>query len=99
MALSNDRHRKTAPNLPDSCSRGYLPHYDGIEIPQIVTIHLADSMPTHVLDRWRQELKALKLDDERILLQPRIREIRGSGHIEMLLATRHVILAQFIAAV
>lgn len=37
-------------------SRGYLPHFDGGEIPQMVTFHLFDSLPQTVLARWRQEL-------------------------------------------
>ena len=84
MALSNDRNRKTL-RTAGWRSRGYLPHFDGIEIPQFVTIHLADSMPTHVLDRWRQELKALKFDDERILLQRRIERYLDQGYGEVLL--------------
>jgi REP element-mobilizing transposase RayT len=37
-------------------SRGYLPHFDGGEIPQFITFRLADSMPQELLDRWRDEL-------------------------------------------
>ena len=37
-------------------SRGYLPHFDGGEIPQFITFRLADSLPQALLHRWRQEL-------------------------------------------
>lgn len=37
-------------------SRGYLPHFDGGEIPQFITFRLADAMPQKLLDRWREEL-------------------------------------------
>jgi REP element-mobilizing transposase RayT len=37
-------------------SRGYLPHYDGGEIPQFITFRLADSLPQELLDKWREEL-------------------------------------------
>ncbi len=37
-------------------SRGYLPHFDGGEILQFVTIHLADALPVKVIGRWREEL-------------------------------------------
>jgi len=37
-------------------SRGYLPHFDGGEIPQFITFRLADSMPQQLLQRWRDEL-------------------------------------------
>jgi len=39
-------------------SRGYLPHFDGGEIPQFITFRLADSMPQELLDRWREELSS-----------------------------------------
>jgi putative transposase len=49
-----------APKQPDTPagwhSRGYLPHFDGGEIPQFITFRLADSMPQSLLDRWREEL-------------------------------------------
>jgi REP element-mobilizing transposase RayT len=53
-------------------SRGYLPHFDGRALPQFITIHLAGSIPTKVIRSWRQELKSLKYEQERILLQRRI---------------------------
>src|SRR5207237_10241568 len=37
-------------------SRGYIPHFDGRELPQFITHHLADSMPQSVLAQWKQEL-------------------------------------------
>jgi putative DNA methylase len=37
-------------------SRGYLPHFDGGEIPQTITFRLHDSLPQSVLDEWRSEL-------------------------------------------
>jgi len=40
-------------------SRGYLPHFDGGERPQIVTFRLADSFPRHLLDAWADELALL----------------------------------------
>lgn len=36
-------------------SRGYLPHFDGGEVTQFITIRLADSLPQELLDRWRNE--------------------------------------------
>lgn len=37
-------------------SRGYLPHFDGGEVPQMVTFRLADSLPRQRLEAWRDEL-------------------------------------------
>ncbi|MFO1490941.1 MAG: transposase [Kiritimatiellia bacterium] len=37
-------------------SRGYLPHYDQSDLPQMVTFRLFDSVPAHVVERWTAEL-------------------------------------------
>lgn len=37
--------------------RGYLPHYDGGEIWQFVTVHLSDALPSNIIWLWQQELK------------------------------------------
>ena len=38
--------------------RGYIPHFDGGELPQFLTFRLHDSMPQEVLEKWRIELAA-----------------------------------------
>jgi hypothetical protein len=48
MTLANDKHQEKL-RAAGWHSRGYLPHFDGIAIPQFITIHLADSLPTKVL--------------------------------------------------
>jgi putative DNA methylase len=35
-------------------SRGYIPHFDGGEICQFVTLRLHDSMPQKVLEKWKE---------------------------------------------
>ena len=35
--------------------RGYIPHFEGGEIPQFFTFRLYDSLPASVLKRWREE--------------------------------------------
>jgi len=62
-------------------SRGYLPHFDGGERPQMVTFRLADSFPRHLLDAWADELSRLP---EREAATERYRRIeayidRGAG--------------------
>lgn len=37
-------------------SRGYLPHFDGGEILQFITLHLGDALPHAVWLRWKAEL-------------------------------------------
>ena len=45
-------------------SRDYLPHFDGVQIPQFITYHLADSLPRQALERMEAELREMP-DDER----------------------------------
>jgi putative DNA methylase len=48
-------------------SRGYLPHFDGGEIAQTITLHLADSLPQAVLKRWRREISAESATNDAVL--------------------------------
>ncbi|MGH9446579.1 MAG: REP-associated tyrosine transposase [Terriglobia bacterium] len=40
-------------------SRGYLPHFEGGAIPQMITFHSAGSLPAEVLARFENELRTL----------------------------------------
>lgn len=40
-----------------------MPHFDGAEVTQSITIRLADSLPRHVLENWQRELDNLKLPE------------------------------------
>ena len=84
MALFDDRHQKEL-RTAGWHSRGYLPHFDGIEIPQFITIHLADAIPQKVIKRWQKELKSLEYEQDRILLQRRIEKYLDQGYGEALL--------------
>lgn len=44
--------------------RGYLPHFDGGEITQFITVHLGDALPKAVIDRWKLELEK-ETDEEK----------------------------------
>jgi REP element-mobilizing transposase RayT len=61
-------------------SRGYLPHFDGRAIPQFITLHLADSIPRKVIERWRGELNRLEENEARLLLQRRIDKYLDQGY-------------------
>ena len=37
--------------------RGYIPHFDGGEIPQFLTFRLFDSLPQKVVEKWREDAK------------------------------------------
>jgi REP element-mobilizing transposase RayT len=81
MPLFNDLHRSELREAGWH-SRGYLPHFDGRALPQFITFHLADSVPLKVIQRWRSELKMLKDDEERIVLQRRIEKYLDQGYGE-----------------
>jgi len=89
MGLFDDPHKKDL-RAAGWHSRGYLPHFDGIELPQFITIHLADSIPQKVIKRWKQELKSLKYEQERILLQRRIEMYLDQGYGEAVLRDTRV---------
>ena len=61
-------------------SRGYLPHFDGREVPQFVSLHLFDSVPASVLARWKRELDVTNSKGARILLQRRIEKYLDQGY-------------------
>jgi REP element-mobilizing transposase RayT len=89
MPLFDDAHRSEL-RLAGWHSRGYLPHFDGRAMPQFITFHLADSVPLKVIQRWREELKSLKYEHERIVLQKRIERYLDQGYGEALLKVPQV---------
>ena len=44
-------------------SRGYLPHFDGGDIVQMVTFRLADSFPRRLLVEWEDVLAHMSEED------------------------------------
>ncbi len=62
-------------------SRGYLPHFDGGEINQFVTLHLADALPKKVVRSWRIELENEDESIAKLELQRKIEKYidRGFG--------------------
>jgi REP element-mobilizing transposase RayT len=62
------------------CYRGYLPHFDGGEIHQTVTIRLADSFPMQRLEAWRWELRLLPPEQLNAELRRRIEDYLDLGH-------------------
>jgi REP element-mobilizing transposase RayT len=89
MPLFDDPHQKELREAGWH-SRGYLPHFDGRAMPQFITFHLADSIPLKVIQRWREELKSLKYEQERIILQRRIERYLDQGYGEAFLKVRNV---------
>jgi len=66
-------------------SRGYLPHFDGSEIPQFITCRLFDSVPKTVLQRWIRELDVANSKTDQIALHRRIEKYLDQGYGEAFL--------------
>src|SRR5580765_2279437 len=89
MALFDDRHQKELREAGWH-SRGYLPHFDGRALPQFITLHLADSVPRAVIERWKQELDAKNSGRDKILLQSRIEKYADQGYGEAFLKDHRI---------
>jgi REP element-mobilizing transposase RayT len=67
-------------NLPGWHSRGYLPHFDDVETTQHVTFHLADSLPSAVTDRLRDEVRCLPPEKQDVEWRKRVEAWIDSGY-------------------
>ena len=71
-------------------SRGYLPHFDGGEVPQMVTYCLADSIPALRIEEWQEQLRLLPDDRAKAILRRRIDRYLDGGHGRLVLRTPQV---------
>ncbi len=71
-------------------NRGYLPHYDGGEICQFVTFHLADALPVKVVERWKLELAHEKDEKKQFELYKRTEKYLDQGYGKCYLKTEKV---------
>jgi REP element-mobilizing transposase RayT len=60
-------------------SRGYLPHFDGGDVPRSVTFRLYDSLPQERLVEWRAELARLTKDRAEAEYRRRVEEYLDRG--------------------
>jgi putative transposase len=60
-------------------SRGYLPHFDGVDMIQHVTFHLADSLPAEAVERMSRELDALPEEQRSRERRQRIQDLLDAG--------------------
>jgi REP element-mobilizing transposase RayT len=60
-------------------SRGYLPHFDGREVPQFITCWLFDSVPKTVIEKWMRELALPNSGYDQIALQKRLERYLDQG--------------------
>lgn len=61
--------------------RGYLPHFDGIDTIQFITLRLHDSVPRQVIEQWKLELKSIPEEKTKraVLLALRIERFLDQG--------------------
>ena len=78
VSLFEDRHQGLL-RQAGWRSRGYLPHFDGRATPQFITLHLADSVPKEVVERWKAELSRLVLEERTEVFQRRIENYLDQG--------------------
>lgn len=79
MTLKDDPHQEQL-RAAGWHTRGYLPHYDGREVPQFISLHLADSVPKLVIERWKRELDTKDSERNKILLRARIEKYADQGY-------------------
>jgi len=89
MSLKNSSHQAELREAGWH-TRGYLPHFDGRAIPQFITLHLGDSIPTKVIDRWQRQLKELSDEEAKIVLQRRIEKYLDQGYGECYLGNHTI---------
>ena len=63
-------------------SRGYLPHFDGGCIPQMIKIRLGDALPGAVVGVWEEELLHLPPDRRKGQLRRKSEAYLDKGHGE-----------------
>jgi REP element-mobilizing transposase RayT len=71
-------------------SRGYIPHFDGGEIAQTISFHLADSLPQAVLEKWKRELAQDARTNSDSILRKRIEHYLDQGYGACALRTEPV---------
>ncbi len=69
--------------------RGYIPHFDGGEIPQFLTFRLFDSLPQAMVKRWR-EASANKGEEGKVLFRKNVENYLDKGHGSCLLRDERV---------
>ncbi|MFM9864490.1 MAG: REP-associated tyrosine transposase [Micropepsaceae bacterium] len=63
-------------------SRGYLPHWDAGEVPQMIGFRLANSLPASLLEQWHEELQHLPESEAAAERRKRIEAALDTGHCQ-----------------
>jgi REP element-mobilizing transposase RayT len=61
-------------------SRGYLPHFDGGEIPQFITTRLFDSLPQTILQKFQIELERKGVENIDFEMRKQIETFLDNGY-------------------
>ncbi len=67
-----------------------MPHFDGGEIFQFITLHLGDALPQKVVDKWRVELNCEKNEEAKIILSRRVEKFVDQGYGECFLKQEQI---------
>ena len=70
----------TQSDEPTWHNRGYLPHFEGGEVPQSITFRLHDSLPAELRAEWACELENLPDTEQRLERRKRIEAALDSGY-------------------
>ena len=70
----------TRSDEPTWHNRGYLPHFEGGEVPQSITFRLHDSLPAELRAEWACELENLPDTEQRLERRKRIEAALDSGY-------------------
>jgi hypothetical protein len=81
----------STPKIKGWHSRGYLPHFDGGEICQFITIRLGDSLPQSVWRKWKLELEHEKNDDAKIIFYQRFENYLDESYGECNLKDERIV--------
>ena len=71
-------------------SRGYIPHYDGEEVIQHVTVHLADSLPKSAIDRIEDTISSMPDAQRMIERRKRMHDWIDAGYGSCVLCTPEI---------
>ena len=71
-------------------SRGYLPHFDGGEIPQFITARLFDSLPQNILQKFQLELERKGIENIEYEMRKQIEGFLDKGYGECFLRDERI---------
>lgn len=71
-------------------NRGYLPHFDGGEVLQFITLHLGNALPQKVVQRWKLELEREKNEEAKKILFQRVEKYIDQGYGECYLKQENI---------